>query len=268
MNTDTINLISDRTYFNRIEMFIPSWAFSRKVIAIAGVAGVVYCVHLCQRFDISQKVRTGVHSIGQLWVTQAEIPQEQTSRVIPVFKAAFKAPAVPLVFARENGILGFAKSLETKLTSSARFQDLQVSTVNGFVEVEFSVGSLFNPGTVDWTEQGLFSMAGLSELLKQGFASGELKGEIAVEGFTDDTTVTKSKKFFRSNWELSAARASAVVRGFEEAGIASESLVVIAHGQTRAKFSNRNSSGEPIVQNQIRNRRIVLKLQTSGGVPL
>ena len=82
---------------------------------------------------------------------------------------------------------------------------------------------------------------------------------IEVEGHSDDTPIRT--KQFPSNWELSAARASRVVRFFIEEKMASFRFQAIGFAETKPKVPNRDAEGKPIKQNQMTNRRIELHVE-------
>jgi chemotaxis protein MotB len=81
---------------------------------------------------------------------------------------------------------------------------------------------------------------------------------VSVEGHCDDNPIKNS--VFPSNWELSAARAAAIVRIFERAGVPSQQLGAIGYGDTRPAFPNRDTAGRVMPDNQLLNRRVVIKV--------
>lgn len=82
---------------------------------------------------------------------------------------------------------------------------------------------------------------------------------ITIEGHTDDTPINTVQ--FQSNWELSTARAAAVVRFFLEQGIAADKLTAAGYADTWPIAPNRTADGIVIPDNQGRNRRVVIKLE-------
>ena len=64
----------------------------------------------------------------------------------------------------------------------------------------------------------------------------EMPNEIVVEGHTDDKPIVSGE--FRSNWELSTARAFSVIRYFIEQGIDSRRLSAIGYGEYRPLYPN------------------------------
>lgn len=73
---------------------------------------------------------------------------------------------------------------------------------------------------------------------------------ILVEGFTDDKPI--NSMVFPSNWELSSARAAAVVRLFQSFGIQPERLTAVGYGEHRPVASNASEAG------RLQNRRVVI----------
>ena len=82
---------------------------------------------------------------------------------------------------------------------------------------------------------------------------------VTVEGHTDDSPV--ASKQFPSNWELSTARASAVVQYFITQGIDPGKLRAAGYADTKPKAPNRDAHGKAIPENQAMNRRVVIKLE-------
>ena len=78
---------------------------------------------------------------------------------------------------------------------------------------------------------------------------------VKVEGFTDNTPISNST--FDSNWELSTARATAVVRLMISQGVEANRLAAVGYGEYQPAVSNDTSEG------RAKNRRIVLMISTS-----
>jgi len=83
--------------------------------------------------------------------------------------------------------------------------------------------------------------------------------QVTVEGHTDDSPIRTPQ--FPSNWELSTARAAAVVRFFIEDGVDTKRLRAAGYADTFPVAPNRAADGAPIPENQARNRRVVIKLE-------
>ena len=78
-------------------------------------------------------------------------------------------------------------------------------------------------------------------------------GDIVVEGHTDATPTVGGR--FPSNWELSAARASSVVRTLVELGVPARRLSAVGYADTRPMAAGRDPASNA------RNRRVAISLQ-------
>lgn len=80
--------------------------------------------------------------------------------------------------------------------------------------------------------------------------------DVVVEGHSDN--IPMSSKQFPSNWELSAARASAVARYLLAHGFDKHRIKVLGMADTSPMWPNVDDKGNSIPDNQKRNRRVVL----------
>jgi chemotaxis protein MotB len=114
---------------------------------------------------------------------------------------------------------------------------------------------LFPSGSDEMNPEGRVEMAKLAEALKT--LEGEIPPEIAwvlrVDGHTDARPLSGSGRF-RNNWELSAARAIAVVRYLVEQGVQPIHLVAAGFGEFQPLEPGSTDAA------YARNRRIELKL--------
>ncbi|HEY0837945.1 MAG TPA: OmpA family protein [Azospirillum sp.] len=78
-------------------------------------------------------------------------------------------------------------------------------------------------------------------------------GDIVVEGHTDSTPIASGR--FPSNWELSAARAAAVVRALSELGLPETRLSATGYADTRPLTSGSDTAA------RARNRRVAITIQ-------
>lgn len=107
-------------------------------------------------------------------------------------------------------------------------------------------GSLFPSGSHRFTAQGEQLLTELAGRLSKRDPAG-----IIVEGHTDNQALKPYlRETYPSNWELSAARATIVVRWLAEHGVRPEILEARAYGAQRPLADNSSASG------RARNRRI------------
>jgi chemotaxis protein MotB len=104
----------------------------------------------------------------------------------------------------------------------------------------FAIGSAsLNPGTLDVLE----NLAGHIRMFPN---------DIIIEGHTDPTPVRGGA--YRSNWELSIARAVGVVNFFTANGIDPKQMVAAGYGEFHPAYANDSEA------NRARNRRIEITL--------
>ncbi|EWH01296.1 OmpA/MotB family protein [Halomonas sp. BC04] len=106
---------------------------------------------------------------------------------------------------------------------------------------------LFSSGQADLTAQGREVLGSLREVL------GAFEGDVSVEGHTDSIPIATAR--FPSNWELSSARAIAVLRYLAELGVGIERLRAVGYAETRPLESNDTAEGRAM------NRRVELLLK-------
>lgn len=119
------------------------------------------------------------------------------------------------------------------------------------ISVEINASVLFAPGDASLSHESIQALKAVASVLKDDTHA------IRVEGHTDNIPIGNAA--FPSNWELSAVRASSVVRLFVENGIAEDRLVAVGYGATRPVALNDTPEG------RLRNRRV--QLMILSGLP-
>jgi chemotaxis protein MotB len=113
-----------------------------------------------------------------------------------------------------------------------------------WLEVELNTNFLFASGSA------MPSIDAEAILLRLGRVLKDHPNKLHVEGFTDDRPI--QSPVFPSNWELSSARAAAVVRLFAQFGIDPTRMASVGYGEYRPIASNETESG------RTQNRRVVI----------
>ncbi|MGM0477438.1 MAG: flagellar motor protein MotD [Pseudomonadota bacterium] len=121
---------------------------------------------------------------------------------------------------------------------------LSVREDRAFIEIEIDTSSLFGSGNATPQEHAEPILRAMGNILQQ------IPNPVKVEGHTDNVPIDTER--FPSNWELSAARAAAVVRMLEEGGVASDRLSAVGFGSRKPVASNDTAEGRE------RNRRVAL----------
>jgi len=122
-----------------------------------------------------------------------------------------------------------------------------------WVEVEIKSKVLFDSGEVQ--------ISGVAEPIILALAEtvSDLLNKIKVEGHTDNIPIVTD--IYPSNWQLSAARAVAVVQLMIDGGVRPERLAAVGLGQFQPLATNFSVSG------RARNRRVVIIISKFDVVP-
>jgi chemotaxis protein MotB len=145
------------------------------------------------------------------------------------------------------------KRLETLKDMLAKFRSLieggklKVKIKNGKMMLELPSAILFESGKADLSEEGKQTLGEVASVL-----ATIPDREFQVAGHTDDVPITSKK--FPSNWELSTARAVAVVKHLQEMGVDPRNLSAAGYSEYQPTASNQTEQGRAL------NRRIEITL--------
>ncbi|MDR2015448.1 MAG: flagellar motor protein MotD [Azoarcus sp.] len=120
------------------------------------------------------------------------------------------------------------------------------------VTVEINASVLFSPG------EAILGREADTALRAVGTVIADAEFPILVEGHTDNNPISTLR--FPSNWELSSARASSVVRLFIENGVSSGRLTAAGYADQRPIADNGTDAG------RARNRRVAIMLESRVAV--
>jgi len=122
--------------------------------------------------------------------------------------------------------------------------------------IDMGSAAFFASGSATLSDAGKSILLAVTADLQSAEHAGY---QITVEGHTDDVPIRTA--LFPSNWELSTARASAVVHFFLDQGIPAQRLRAAGYADTFPKAPNRDAEGAALPDNQAQNRRVVIKLE-------
>ncbi|HSP77582.1 MAG TPA: OmpA family protein, partial [Myxococcaceae bacterium] len=137
-----------------------------------------------------------------------------------------------------------AQSLEKEISEGK----IELSELKGRMTVKLKDKILFASGSARVGKEGKEALEKIAEALKG--VQGKI---IRVEGHTDDVP-TDPKGAFPTNWELSLARAMAVVRALQDSGVDPTVLSAAGYGQYQPIAPNDSP------ENRSLNRRIEIVL--------
>lgn len=134
-------------------------------------------------------------------------------------------------------------------------QAVSVESTGRGLSIELSSSAFFKSGSSEFREEAIPVLVKVAETLK---ASRYAYYLFEVQGHTDDVPINTPR--YPSNWELSAGRATTVVRFLIEQGVTAEKLQASGFAETRPKAVNRDGAGTPIPANQALNRRVSIEV--------
>ena len=160
--------------------------------------------------------------------------------------------SIRVEFSREEEI--FVKKEEDAIKKMLNY--VEERRLRGFATVKVSEQRvkimLANPVLFDLGESELKPSA-IAVLRQVARLLEDIPNAVLVEGHTDDRPIIGGK--FRSNWELSTARAFSVIRYFvEEENITPERLSAVGYGEYRPLYPNDTE------ENRAKNRRIEINI--------
>ena len=124
------------------------------------------------------------------------------------------------------------------------------------VVLEFSGDTFFDEGSAKIKQQAIPVLKRIAATLQ---SDRYIKFDFSIEGHTSNKKINTA--MYPSNWELSAARAAAVARFFEDRGISRTRIRISGYYDNVPKYPNLDPFGEPIPQNQAKNQRVVIHIE-------
>lgn len=234
-------------------------------VAVAGVAGYGAYWGFGERARLTAKSQAA-ESAARAALAASQSLEHQLSAVRDE-KDALEADKAALTAARDN----LAKSVEDKSSELAALKgatdklrekmkdeiakgDIQLTESGGKLRVGLVDKILFDSGEASVSKRGEGVLARVGAVL----ASIEDR-QIQVSGHTDNAPISdKLKQQYPTNWELSVARATNVVRFLQEkTSVPADRLVASGYGEYQPIASNRTADG------RAKNRRIELLLTPS-----
>ncbi len=119
------------------------------------------------------------------------------------------------------------------------------------VTIEINDSILFSPGQALLQPVSARAMRAIAQVL------APTDFPITIEGHTDNVPISTAQ--FPSNWELSAVRATTVLRLFSDSGVAADRLTAIGYADTRPVEPNILADG------RARNRRVTILIDSTGA---
>lgn len=146
--------------------------------------------------------------------------------------------------AAQQQLHALGNQLEQALSELVQNGLVRVRRGRNFLEVEIQSDVLFPSGVATPTATALETVRKIGSVLRNA------PNAIRVEGYTDNQPIRNAQ--FRSNWDLSTARAVNVLYELIDAGIAPDRLAAMGYGEYQPIADNATPAG------RARNRRVDL----------
>jgi chemotaxis protein MotB len=145
---------------------------------------------------------------------------------------------------RDRRMREIATALQAALAPLDAKGPLRVAQTSKGIVIEIGANALFAPADAKLEPQAVQVLSAAARVL------GESDNALRIEGHTDSVPI--STPVYPSNWELSAARASAVAKLFVENGVRGSRIGVTGYAANRPVDTNDTAEG------RARNRRVTL----------
>jgi chemotaxis protein MotB len=147
---------------------------------------------------------------------------------------------------QEIKMKSIAKDILQVLAPLVKGGQVSVTQSSRGIAVQINASVLFPPALANLEGESVKALIAVAKVI------APVDNAIQVEGYSDNSPISTTA--YPSNWELSSARASSVVRLFVANGVAPERLVAMGYAENRSVDSNDTPEG------RARNRRVTIMI--------
>ncbi len=148
----------------------------------------------------------------------------------------------------ENLKPALAADMESMIDNTDLADSVDLAYNGDQINLQIDGRYLFGSGSAELKDRARFIFANLAQMFRD-----HADYRIAIRGHTDDRNIDTAQ--FPSNWELSAVRATTVLRYFIDQGIDPERMTATGYADFLPLVENNS------VQNRARNRRVEFVLE-------
>lgn len=216
------------------------------------------------KYKVLSETLTGVFNAPQRSIAPIPVGEEPgfvepaRDQVIPPPVAPEPAPArEPSTTAREQGqrseaLRDMASRFAMEFDSLIDQGVVSLQSSDQWIELSMRDSLLFGSGEAEPHYDAFPVMERIADILR------DKDNAVRVEGFTDDRPIRTSQ--YPSNWELSSARAAAVVRMLAGEGVDPARMAAVGYGAYQPVARNDTEEGRR------RNRRVVLLVSRDAAI--
>ncbi|MEE2764795.1 MAG: flagellar motor protein MotD [Pseudomonadota bacterium] len=209
------------------------------------------------KYKVLSETLTGVFNAPQRSINPIEVGEQPavaapSDDVIPPPVA--EAPSNPQqdAEARSEALRAMADQLALEFDDLINRGVVTLETNDRWLALNLPNSLLFSSGDAEPHYDAFDVIRKIASVLR------DRDNAVKVEGFTDNQPISTSR--FPSNWELSSARAAAVVRMLTMEGVEPERLAAVGYGRFQPVARNDTDEGRR------RNRRVVLLISRDANV--
>ena len=204
----------------------------------------------------STKVETGTVPTDSLdpSIETGEDQQATTEEQAPIITTPFaivasESEAIKAERQNKQDMARVNQAVNELVASTAGGKNAKVSSLdNRKIVINVRGDLFFNAGSAQFKREAMPIMDGIGNILRN-------KGQydLSIGGHTDNTPISTNR--YPSNWELSAIRATTVLRYFVRGGLSPDRLKATGYGESAPLAANNTE------QQRIENRRIEFVLE-------
>lgn len=154
------------------------------------------------------------------------------------------------IMAEKRRLREVSKQFENVLQPFVESQLVGIKQHDFWVELEMNSELLFASGKAELSAKALPVLEKVAEVVR------DVPNVINIEGYTDDVPI--STGIYPSNWDLSSARATSVVKELVKNNIPPTRLSAVGYGEFHPIADNKDEQG------RFKNRRVVLVLMSEA----
>lgn len=203
--------------------------------------------------DLEEAKRTGSEQLAALQEEYTAAKKEAAEQIAETESELSQArEAAEAAQKKVEEISGTYEQLVGNLEEEIEDKSVRISRLKNELKIDLVDKILFDSGSATVNQRGRAVLKKVSDALKQ-----IQDKQIVVEGHTDNRPIKKGPlaKIYPTNWELSAARAVAVVRLLQEYGVKPGRMAAAGYGPYQPVAGNSTAEGRSA------NRRIEILLQ-------
>ena len=157
---------------------------------------------------------------------------------------------------RTRNLKSIAAELQAEITKRKLNEQAKVFFDSEGVAIEFSDKLVFPSGSASPNQEFVH----VTDQVMAIIAASTERYDIRFEGHTDDTPLS-GKGDFKSNWDLSSARALALLRQLRDRGVSEGRMSLSSYAHTKPKVSLEGKQGAALERARAANRRVVIKIE-------